>query len=171
MDGEAGWWTTSGNIGLPPLARVMGVGRQQQLVTGESGWSSFAEREVQCIVDWLLRIVYEESLVSDHGRACLMEVGYKSRWWARCNHVCDKFGLWEMVNLLWLWSINKEGMAMLGMKYDRNVWKMTFVARIQEYGRGRWRNGFDINEREQQYEHMKSQPKMRNMQMSVWEQE
>ena len=30
MDGEAGWWATSGNIGLPPLARVMGVGRQQQ---------------------------------------------------------------------------------------------------------------------------------------------
>ena len=30
MDGEAGWWTTSGNIGLPPLARVIGVGRQQQ---------------------------------------------------------------------------------------------------------------------------------------------
>ena len=30
MDGEAGWWTTSGNIGLSPLARVMGVGRQQQ---------------------------------------------------------------------------------------------------------------------------------------------
>ena len=27
MDGEAGWWTTSGNIGLPPLARAMGVGR------------------------------------------------------------------------------------------------------------------------------------------------
>ena len=32
MDGEAGWWTTCGNIGLPPLARVMGVGRQQQLL-------------------------------------------------------------------------------------------------------------------------------------------
>ena len=31
MDGEAGWWTTSGNIGLPPLARVMGVSRQQQV--------------------------------------------------------------------------------------------------------------------------------------------
>ena len=32
MDGEAGWWTTSGKIVLPPppLARVMGVGRQQQ---------------------------------------------------------------------------------------------------------------------------------------------
>ena len=31
MDGEAGWWTTSGNIGLPPLARAMGVGRQQHV--------------------------------------------------------------------------------------------------------------------------------------------
>ena len=37
-----------------------------------------SEREVKCIVDWMLRIVYEESLVSDIGRACLMEVGYIS---------------------------------------------------------------------------------------------
>ena len=29
MDGETGWWTTSRKIGLPPLTRVMGVGRQQ----------------------------------------------------------------------------------------------------------------------------------------------
>ena len=32
----------------------------------------------------------------------------------------------ELVNLLWLKNINKEGMAMLGMKYDRNVWKKDF---------------------------------------------
>ena len=102
---------------------------------GESGWSSFAEREVKCIVDWLLRIVYEESLVSDIGKVCLMEVGYKSRWWARCNHAYDKFGLWELVNLLLLKNINKEVMDMLGMKCDRNVWKKTLVARIQEDGR------------------------------------
>ena len=37
-------------------------------------------------------------ILEEHAR--LMEVGYKSRWWARCNHVCDKFGLWELVNLL-----------------------------------------------------------------------
>ena len=34
MAGEAGWCTTSRKIGLPSLARVMGVGRQQQLVAG-----------------------------------------------------------------------------------------------------------------------------------------
>ena len=38
-------------------------------------------------------------------------------------------------------------MAMIGLKYDRNVWKKTFVAIIQEYGRRQWRNGFGINER------------------------
>ena len=29
MDREASWWTTNGNLGLTPLARVMGLGRQQ----------------------------------------------------------------------------------------------------------------------------------------------
>ena len=93
--------------------------------------------------------MYEESLVSEIGRTCLLEVGYTSRW----------FDLWELVNLLWLRNISKEGMAMLGMKYDKNVWKNTLVARIQEYGRRQWRNGFGINEREQQYVNMNSQPK------------
>ena len=31
--------------------------------------------------------------------------------------------LWELVNLLWCKNINREGMAMLGMKYDRCVEK------------------------------------------------
>ena len=55
-------------------------------------------------------------------------------------------------------SINKERMALLGMEYDRNVWKKTFEARIQEYVRKQWWNGFGINEREQQYVHVKNQP-------------
>ena len=45
MDGEAGWWTTSGNIGLPPLARVLGVGRlsrQQQHANETSGEDGLA---------------------------------------------------------------------------------------------------------------------------------
>ena len=47
------------------------------------------------------------------------------------SYVCNKFGLWELVNMRWLKNINKEGMAMLRMKYDRSVWKKTLVARIQ----------------------------------------
>ena len=51
------------------------------------------------MVDWLLRIVYDESMVLDIGRACMMKIGYKSRW-RICNHVCEMFVLWELVNLL-----------------------------------------------------------------------
>ena len=42
-----------------------------ELVGEESGWSSFAEKEVKGMVDWLLRIAYEESMVLDNGKACL----------------------------------------------------------------------------------------------------
>ena len=59
-----------------------------------------------------IRIVYEESLVSDIGRSCLMEIGCKSRLWARCNYVYEKFGLWELVDLLWFRNISKGEMSM-----------------------------------------------------------
>ena len=48
MDGEAGWWTTSGNIGLPPLARVMGVGRQQHA----KNWTLVEENIYSVIKSW-----------------------------------------------------------------------------------------------------------------------
>ena len=53
-----------------------------------------------------------ESLVSDIGRACMMDVGYKTGIYARCNHVCEKL-VWELLNLLLRRNINKEAMAML----------------------------------------------------------
>ena len=56
---------------------------RNELRRGKSGWRSFAERAVRGMEDWPLMIVYEESLVSDIGRACLREICYNSRWWAR----------------------------------------------------------------------------------------
>ena len=35
---------------------------RNELVRGESGWSSFAEREVKCIVYWLLSVVQESGI-------------------------------------------------------------------------------------------------------------
>ena len=51
MDGEAGWWTTSGNIGLPPLARVMGVGRQQHGF--RRGRSIDLVYDKRCLLRWV----------------------------------------------------------------------------------------------------------------------
>ena len=43
MEGEADWWTTSGNIGLPPLARVMGVDVGGYCGLSESGLCVFSK--------------------------------------------------------------------------------------------------------------------------------
>ena len=56
MDGEAGWWTTSGNIGLPPLARAMGVGRQQQHGC-EDGREDVCEDGCEVVVRVALRVI------------------------------------------------------------------------------------------------------------------
>ena len=37
---------------------------------------------------------------------------------------------------------------MIGIKYDRNVWKEVNVDRIKEYGKTWWMIGFEINDRE-----------------------
>ena len=114
------------------------------------------------MVYWLIRIVYEESMVSDIGSACLGEIGYKSRWWSRCNHLCEKLAR-ELVDLLWLRNIGKEGMAMFGLESDRDVWKSINVERIKEYGRIWWMNDFGINGREQEYLKVKSTTRDRLM--------
>ena len=41
-------------------------------------------------------MVFEENLVSEIGRACLIEIGCKSRWWSRCRHICSKYVLLEL---------------------------------------------------------------------------
>ena len=54
MDGEAGWWIASGNISFPPLARVMGVGRQQQgkkqMTLFESSWPAGFHTKISKVV-------------------------------------------------------------------------------------------------------------------------
>ena len=54
----------------------------------------------------------------------------------------------ELVDLLWLRNISKEGLSMRGMEYDRNVLKKIIVERIKEYGRRCWEKGFGINDSE-----------------------
>ena len=54
----------------------------------------------------------------------------------------------ELVDLLWLRNISKEGLSMRGMEYDRNVLKKIIVERIKEYGRRWWEKGFGINDSE-----------------------
>ena len=53
----------------------------------------------------MLRVEFEDNLISEIGRACLVAIGCKSRWWVWCRHICSKFGLIELVNLIWLRNV------------------------------------------------------------------
>ena len=46
---------------------LLGVGNK--LIRGETRWSSFfEEREAKAMVKWMLRVLFEENLMSDIGR-------------------------------------------------------------------------------------------------------
>ena len=82
MDGEAGWWTTSGNIGLPPLARVMGVGRQHHMVEAYSSTGLVMALYVSSMVFLCLPHLVEVyvSVVSEFGVKC------ESWYFWMCGH-------------------------------------------------------------------------------------
>ena len=90
------------------------------------------------MVELILRVVFEDNLMSEIGRTWLIETGYISRWWIRCRHICTKFGILELVNLIFLRDVSVNGMVSLCMIMDRKVWKKYICERIHEVGRQSW---------------------------------
>ena len=76
-------------------------------------------------------MVFEDNLILEMDRACLIETGCKSRWWTRCRHICTKFELMELVNIILLRDVSVNGMVSIGKKMDRKVWKKYICERIQ----------------------------------------
>ena len=52
---------------------------RNELIRGETCWSTFDDRESKVMVEWVLRVVFEDNLMSEIMRACLIETGCKSR--------------------------------------------------------------------------------------------
>ena len=104
-------------------------------------------------------MVFEENVVSEICRACLIEIGCKSIWWSRCRHICSKFGLLELVNLICLREVSVNGMVNLGMNIEGEGWKKYICERIQESGRRAWKDGFNDTEKEKEYVRMKESPR------------
>ena len=127
---------------------------RNELIRGETGWSTFEEREAKAMVKWMLKVVFEENLVSEIGRACLIELECKPRWWSRCRHMCSKFGLFELVNLIWLREESLNGMVKLGMNVNGEFGKKHICNRIRKVGKQVSKNGFNDTEREKEYVQM-----------------
>ena len=86
---------------------------KNELVRGETGWSSFKEREAKVKIKWFVRLLFGENVVSEIGRVCLHEVGLKSRWWERVKHLCEKAELFELLNVICLGDCSVKGPRVL----------------------------------------------------------
>ena len=42
---------------------------RNELIRGETAWRILEEREAKVIVEWMLRVVFEDNLMSEIGRA------------------------------------------------------------------------------------------------------
>ena len=132
---------------------------RNELIRGETGWSTFEEREAKAMSDWAVRLVFEENKMSEIGRACLIEIGARSRWWCRMRHICNKFGLNELMNLICLGDMSIDGMLIsINLNKEMKGWKRELHDKIQLVGRDRWIHGFSDRDREQEYVRNKGVP-------------
>ena len=110
MDGEAGWWTTSGNIGIPPLARVMGVGRQQH---------SIFSHDKMGVLEYNLHrdICIDESIVGFKGRHVLVNyirIKKHHQWGPKEYNLADSSGYVHQT----IYHIKGMGVLEYGQPYD-----------------------------------------------------
>ena len=71
--------------------------------------------------DQLMRIVFDNSVISELGRACLIEIGGRSRWWARMRHICTREKFSDLVNLICLVDVSVNGMNNLSLEGSKKV--------------------------------------------------
>ena len=108
---------------------------KKELIRGETGWSSFKQREAKVMASWLLKIMFSENLMSDLGIAYLLKIGCKSGWWTWCRHICNKFSFNDIVNLICLGDVSVNGVDKLGMNANEKIWRKFAHEKIKLVGR------------------------------------
>ncbi|ELU12139.1 hypothetical protein CAPTEDRAFT_202238, partial [Capitella teleta] len=131
-------------------------------VHGESGWSSFWEREVKAKVAFVVRVLEEDGLVARVGRACLMEIGVRSKWWKKIGKMTEELGVDVLSNLVWLRRMSAIGVAEMGICEDerKRMRKVELERRVQEVGSLRWEEQLQRNESTRRYAQEKGEMKL-----------
>ena len=119
-------------------------------IRGETGWSTFEEREMRAKLVFVDRIVKGKGRVAEVGRGVLMETGLRTRWWKEVRKMAEKLEMTQLLNMLFLRRLSSRGLRELGMggvETDKGAVKR----RVEEYGRNRWEEGAGDNERLRDY--------------------
>ena len=133
-------------------------GVKNECIRGETGWSTFLEREAKSKIEWIRRVIFEENIMSEIGRACILEIGFKSKWWKREKFLCNKFEFNDMVNLLILRLLNVDGLQRLHLRTDPMYWKSFIPAQVKDVGRRMWVDELMKKDRTKEYVQLKCVP-------------
>lgn len=131
-------------------------------IHGESGWSSFEEREVKAKMNYVKRILKGDDFVAEVGRASLMEMGRRSDWWKAVEKMAEENNFEEITNLIWLRRLSNIGMEQLGLseKWMEELGKGKVKGKIEERGRKKWEGSLQRNERTREYAKNKKELKL-----------
>ena len=79
---------------------------------------------VQVSGDDVYVLPFPQSACAYDCRTEMLEMRCKSRCWVRrCRNICSKFGLIELVNVIWLRDASVNGMVNLRINVEEEVWK------------------------------------------------
>lgn len=131
-------------------------------VHGESGWSTFAEREAKAKMGLLCRIFKYEGLMTDVGRGVLLELGMKSNWWRVINKIACDHDFEGIYYMLRYRRISPRGarLARISIKMIQQIQTPVLQMEIGRRAHERWKRSLDGTERTVRYSEKKETMKM-----------
>ena len=133
-------------------------GVKNECIRGETGWSTFLEREAKSKIEWARRIIFEENIMSEIGRASILEIGFKSKWWKRVKFLCKKFMFNDFVNVLCIRLLSVEGLERLQLNTNPIFWKSLIQTQVKRIGKEMWISELRKNDRTREYADWKKEP-------------
>ncbi|ELU12026.1 hypothetical protein CAPTEDRAFT_188109 [Capitella teleta] len=122
-------------------------------VQGESGWSTFEEREVKAKMAFVRKILWGGGLVAEVGRAALLEIGLQSGLWKEVESMGLRFHWDELAHLICRRRVSETGREMRGVGEDwiRDMTKEKMNERVMEVGKEEWKRLLQSTELTRRY--------------------
>ena len=127
-------------------------------IRGETGWSTFEEREMKAKLLFVDRVINGGGRVSEVARGVLMEIGHRASWWREVKKLVEKLEMEDVVNLIWLRRMSPRGRRELSVS-EMVTMKKVVSKKVEEFGRKVWAEGAGENEELREYVRWKKELK------------
>ncbi|ELT95071.1 hypothetical protein CAPTEDRAFT_210948 [Capitella teleta] len=126
---------------------------RNSVVQGEFGWSTFEKREVKAKIAFVKKILWGGTVVTEVGRAALLEIGIQSGWWKEVERMAFRFHWDELAHLIWSRRVSETEREMCGAGEDwiRDMTKEKMNEQVMEVGKQEWKRSLQSPELTRMY--------------------